>query len=41
MATPPDLPPTSQKPAPPPRNTVTQDAKVIVSRRVFTDFAAI
>lgn len=41
MATPPDLPQKSQKPAPTPRSTVTQGAKVIVSRQVFTDFAAI
>ncbi|WP_261391162.1 MULTISPECIES: hypothetical protein [Roseovarius] len=41
MATTPDLPQKSQKPAPTPRNVVRKDAKVIISKQVFTDFAAI
>ncbi|WP_268873927.1 hypothetical protein [Roseovarius atlanticus] len=41
MATAPNLPQKSQKPAPTPRNVVRNDAKVIVSKQVFTDFAAI
>ncbi|MGK7652683.1 MULTISPECIES: hypothetical protein [unclassified Roseovarius] len=41
MATTPDLPRKSQTPAPTPRSTATQEAKVIVSRQVFNDFAAI